>query len=159
MTLTGIAINRNIKNNLDEFFNSFKLEVVEISNSNIDDAISNDIQGTCDLIFSEKGTIIIIGPNHFEEIPSESKDEIMTFVLSETSMSFMMNYYQNGVHVRETMETEGMILTSEGELVNGETDEEDVNNSILGVMEYLTGYHLYNFPDNLEAKRVTFRSK
>lgn len=105
-----------------------------------------------DIFFSEKGTCIYTyEPIQFD--PALSKDcSILSFVVSETSMTFFMALDQNGIRVREVVDQEGELLNDEGEPLVSE-EGEDLIESIINQKEIMFGFNFYEMPPEYSGFR------
>lgn len=68
----------------------------------------------CDIYFSEKGTFVLLtmekgGFDFYVE-----NQDVFSFVLSEMTMTFCINYVKNGENIRSFMEAEDKIMENEG---------------------------------------------
>lgn len=138
--ISGLIINKNYKDNLSDLESilgqklAFKKEVTyeEGSENWKEDKY-------CDIYFSEKGTLIFLSMEKGGcEYYAKDKDTF-SFVLSEMTMTFSINYVQKGTLIRTIVEAEDELLENEGSPFDFEENEEDKSELIYHLFEKTLG--------------------
>jgi len=75
--------------------------------------------------FSKNGTLIFANIDYCLEPYSHIETNILTFALSETSMTFNIGYTENGELLRSMMKVNDDIIDEEGEPLQCEIDNGD----------------------------------
>ena len=119
--ISGIVINQNFKDHLEQLSGCLKLELVPREEITFEEASQNWKREGCDIYFSEKGTLLFLPMDMCNRKRSCENLEIMTFVYSEMSMVFYMNY-SNGSQDREIAEVEGARNLEDGPELDIEAD-------------------------------------
>lgn len=78
----------------------------------------------CDVFFTENGTILFISIDKCMEAYPLENVNTLAFVMSEVSMSFNLNYCENGIEKRSFMATENEIVMEDGEPLDAEADDD-----------------------------------
>jgi hypothetical protein len=111
----------------------------------------------CDVYFSETGTLIFLAMERggFEFYPK--KQDAFSFVLSEMSMTFSINYVEKGVLIRSFIVAEDEVLQDEGELFDFETVEEDKSEVIYQLFEKTLGESFHEIDVEAKCYRYIFK--
>lgn len=158
--ISGIAINKNFENNVGELSKLLGVEL-QIENEIIfEDASENwKEEGYFDVYFSKNGTLIFANIDYCLEPYSHKETNILTFALSETSMTFNIGYTENDVLVRSIMKVNDDILDEEGEPLQCEIDnEDDMTEAIFDQIGEVIGMHFYEIELDEKAYRFTLKN-
>lgn len=150
LNISGLVIDKNYKNNLTELETIFGQKLVFEKEVTFEESLENWKEDSyCDIYFSEKGTFVLLSME-IGVFDFYAKDQIaFSFVLSEMTMMFCVNYTQNDELIRSVMESEEM-SENEGEPFEFEKDEDDISSLIYHLIEKTLGE---SFDDiDLEAK-------
>jgi len=156
--ISGIAINKNFENNTDELSRLLGVELKLDKEIDFEDASENwKEEGYFDVYFSKKGTLVFANIDYCLEPYSHKENNILTFALSETSMTFNIGYTENGQVVRSIMKVNDEVLDEEGEPLKSEIDNEDMTEAIFDQIGEVIGIHFYEI--ELEEKAYRFNLK
>lgn len=158
--ISGIAFNKNFENNVEELS---KLLGVYLQNENeiiFEEASENwKEEGYFDVYFSKNGTLVFANIDYCLEPYSYEETNILTFALSETSMTFNIGYTENNVLIRSIMKVNDDILDEEGEPLQCEIDnEDDMTETIFDQIGEVIGIHFYEIELDEKAYRFTLKN-
>ena len=157
--ISGIAINKNFENNTEELSKLLGVEL-QIENEIIFEEASENWkeEGYFDVYFSKNGTLVFANIDYCLEPYSHKETNILTFALSETSMTFNIGYTENDVLVRSIMKVNDDIIDEEGEPLQCEIDnEDDMTEAIFDQIGEVIGMHFYEI--ELDEKAYRFYLK
>ena len=158
--ISGIAINKNFENNVEELSKLLGVEL-QIENEIIFEEASENWkeEGYFDVYFSKNGTLVFANIDYCLEPYSHKETNILTFALSETSMTFNIGYTEKDVLVRRIMKVNDEIIDEEGELLQCEIDnEDDMTEAIFDQIGEVIGTHFYEIEKNKKAYRFTLKN-
>ena len=158
--VSGLAVNKNFKNNFNELQEKLGWYLEEDSEITFEEASSNyKDENICDVYFSEKGTLLLVSIDKCNRsYPIENLDSL-SFALSETAMAFSLNYCKNGRLKREIMEVNGERFTNEGEALKVEEKSTDASVTIWNQMGVVLGKEFWDIGQDEKAMRYKFISK
>lgn len=157
--LSGLAVNRNYENEFDSLATQLGWDLIKTSEIDFETASSNwKEDGTCDAYFSERGTLLFISIDRCTESLPLKNHNTMTFVLSETTMAFNLNYCEDGIEKRSIMEVNEERFRDEGERLEAEDRLGDTSEIIWNQMEVVTGKSFWEIEPDEKAVRYTFRN-
>ena len=157
--ISGIAINKNFENNTEELSKLLGVEL-QIENEIIFEEASENWkeEGYFDVYFSKNGTLVFANIDYCLEPYSHKETNILTFALSETSMTFNIGYTENDVLVRSIMKVNDEIVDEEGEPLQCEIEnEDDMTEAIFDQIGEVIGMHFYEI--ELDEKAFRFYLK
>ena len=157
--ISGIAINKNFENNTEELSKLLGVEL-QIENEIIFEEASENWkeEGYFDVYFSKNGTLVFANIDYCLEPYSHKETNILTFALSETSMTFNIGYTENDVLVRSIMKVNDEIVDEEGAPLQCEIDnEDDMTEAIFDQIGEVIGMHFYEI--ELDEKAFRFYLK
>lgn len=158
--ISGIAINKNFENNVEELSKLLGVEL-QIENEIIfEDASENwKEEEYFDVYFSKNGTLIFANIDYCLEPYSHKETNILTFALSETSMTFNIGYTENDVLVRSIMKVNDDTIDDEGEPLQCEIDnEDDMTEAIFDQIGEVIGMHFYEIELDEKAYRFALKN-
>lgn len=158
--ISGIAFNKNFENNTEELSKLLGVEL-QIENEIIfEDACENwKEEGYFDVYFSKNGTLVFANIDYCLEPYSHKETNILTFALSETSMTFNIGYTENDVLVRSIMKVNDEIVDEEGEPLQCEIDnEDDMSKAIFDQIGEVIGIHFYEIELDEKAYRFSLKN-
>ncbi len=154
--ISGLVINKNYKDNLESlqkelgWFLQKEEEIsFELASSNWKD---NKI---CDIYFSEQGTLMFMSTDLCSEPLPVKRQNTLSFTLSESEMSFDLNYCERGALERSIMEVENNRITDDGEKLDIEDNTEDTAEIIWDQLGVVLGKSFWDI--ELEEKAVRYR--
>ncbi|MEJ8757714.1 hypothetical protein WG947_11935 [Pontibacter sp. H259] len=155
--ISGVAINKNYKDNWQELQNKFGWTLKKKADISFEEAAANwKDEGICDVYFSEKGTLMFISIDRCLESWALKDADTLTFALSETSMAFNLNYCEKGEVERSIMEVNGDRMTDEGERLEAEDRSEDISDLIFNQMAVVLGKSFWSIEPGESAERYVF---
>ena len=150
LNISGLVIDRNYKDEITKLETILGQKLVFEKEVIFEEATENWKEDSyCDIYFSEKGTFILLSMEQggFEFYAQDQT--AFSFVLSEMTMLFCVNYTKNETLIRSIMESEEM-TENKGEPLEFEKEEQDVEGLIYHLIEKTLGE---SFDDiDLEAK-------
>lgn len=132
LNIAGVVIDKNYQNNLSELENIIGEKLFFEKEITFEEASENWKEDSyCDIYFTSQGTFALMS---FEKAGFDFYGEnrkVFSFVLSEMTMYFSVNYSENGDLLRNILAKEDEFLENEGEPFDfekeEETDDEDFN--------------------------------
>ena len=139
LNISGVVIDKNYKNNLTELETILGQKLVFEKEVIFEEALENWKEDSyCDIYFSEKGTFVLLSME-IGGFDFYAKDQIVfSFVLSEMTMMFCVNYTQNDELKRSIMESEDS-NENEGEPFEFEKADDDKSSLIYHLIENTLG--------------------
>jgi len=108
----------------------------------------------CDVYFSEKGTLVFIAMAQAAFEFSVQQQKAFSFALSEMTMTFVVNYTDNGKMIRSFVETDEEGRHDEiGEKLPFEENEDDASELIHHLIEKTLGESFWN----IDLEKTCFR--
>jgi hypothetical protein len=158
LNISGLVINKNYSKNIAQLEPILGQKLVfenEVSLSDACESWKGDEY--CDIYFSENGTLIFSSMElgGFEIIAG--KQDTLSFVLSESSMTLCINYVEKGKLVRNFMESDGEISENEGEPLDFEETEEDKSELIYHLIEKILGESFHDLDFDGTCLRYSFK--
>lgn len=158
LNISGLVIDKNYQDNitqLEEILGeklNFEKEVL------FEEAIENwKEEHYCDIYFSDKGTLIFISMAHAAFEFQVQQQKAFSFVLSEMTMTFAVNYTDNAKMIRSFAETDDEERHNEfGEKLPFEENEEDASELIHHLIEKTLGESLWNIDLGVTCFRYRF---
>lgn len=155
--MSGLVINKNYEANFERLQKELGWVLRKEEDVTFEMASSNwKDEETCDVYFSEKGTLLFISIDRSIEFSDLNKANTLTFSLSETSLEFNMTYSERGVEERSIMEVEYDRVVDEGERLDVEDISEDAAEIIWNQMEVVLGESFFDIDPKEEAVRYRF---
>ena len=158
--ISGIAINKNFENNVEELSKLLGVEL-QIENEIIFEEASENWkeEGYFDVYFSKNGTLIFANIDYCLEPYSHKETNILTFALSETSMTFNIGYTENDILVRSIMKVNDEIVDEEGAPLQCEIEnEDDMTEAIFDQIGEVIGMHFYEIELDEKAYRFSLKN-
>ncbi len=151
-SISGIAINRNIKKELSSFFafNGFNIDANEDEEIDFLDAMDSfKGDGIVDIYFSIKSTIIFVDQKISLRPYFIEKGKVLTFDYHENSMAFYMDYCENDKLIRRAVEIDGEYNEQIGEPLDCEIEYDDLSGAIPEMIESLTGVDIFGTDEEI----------
>lgn len=156
--ISGITINKNYKDNLSELETVLGEKLYFEKEVNFEEGSENwKDDSYCDIYFSEKGTLVFMSMERCGFDFYANEQDLLSFVLSEMSMTFSINYVKSGKLIRTIMESEDEVMDNEGEPLDFETNEDDKSELIYHLFEETLGKSFHDI--ELEEKCLRFQFK
>jgi hypothetical protein len=160
LNISGIVIDKNYSNNIAELESVIGEKLLfekKVMFEETCESFKED--GYCDIYFSKKGTFILLTMEKGGFEFHAKNQDVFSFVLSEMTMAFCVNYVKNGENIRTIIEQEDEITENEGVPFDFEKSEEDKSELIYHLIEKVLGESFHEI--ELEAKcfRYTFKQE
>ena len=158
LNISGIVIDKNYSENISELESIIGEKLIFQKEVMFEDACESFKEdGYCDIYFSKKGTFVLLAMEKgCFEFCSKNQD-VFSFVLSEMTMTFCINYVKNGENIRTIMEAEDEIMENEGVPFEFEKDEDDNSEIIYHLIEKILGESFYEIEIDAKCLRYTFK--
>lgn len=157
LNISGLVIDKNYKNNLTELESVFEQKMIFEKEVDYEDAIENwKEEDYCDIFYSKNGTIIMLSmiTGGFD---FNVKDQTaFSFVLSEMTGMYCVNYTQNEELIRSIMETQEE-YEEDGEPLDFESEDTSLEEFIYHLIEKTLGESFYNIPVDAKWERYSFQ--
>lgn len=157
LNISGLVIDKNYENNLTELESIFGQRLVFEKEVTFEETLESWKEDTyCDVYFSKNGTFVLVSMEIGGFDFYADNQTVFSFVLSEMTMMFAINYTKKDELLRSIMESEEE-SEDEGEPFEFEENEADKSELIYHLIEKTLGE---SFDDiDLEAKcfRYTFK--
>lgn len=158
VNIAGLVINRIYKDNVAGLEKILGEKLVFDKEVPFEEASENWKKNTyCDVYYSDSGTLVFLS---FESAGFDFpvKDQVtFSFVLSETSMMFSVNYTRNGEVLRTILESEGIVHQDEGIPFEYEAKKEDRSGLIHYLFEKTLGIPFIEIDPAAMCYRYTFK--
>ena len=155
--ISGLAINKNFQNDFDQLQNKLGWYLKKQSEIDFDIASSNwKEEGICDVFYTEKGTLLFMDIDMCTESIEIEGLDTLTFGISETSMTFILNYCENGIEKRTIMESDGERFEDDGTKLEVEETSEDTSEIIWSQIEQVIGRSFWSIEPEECAVRYIF---
>lgn len=157
--ISGIALNKNFENNIEDLANLLNLQLALEKEIDFEEACENwKEESYIDIYFSKNGTLVFANIDFCLEGYYHNEVNILTFALSETSMTFNLVYTENDALVRSIMQVNDEIVDEEGEKLQSEIDNEgDMTETIFDQIGDVIGVHFSEI--DLDEKAFRFYLK
>lgn len=152
---TGIAISRNCRERTDFIEKIIRKKVKLKEEIYFENAMSyHKPDKTCDIYFSDNCTIVFFSELIEPNINRYSKNkQIISFVVSETSMIFSLEVSKNEIITRKFTEFNNDRINDYGDKFPKETQDSDGLNSIFLAIENTIGKSVWSIGVNEKAFR------
>lgn len=159
LNIAGLVINKNYKENISELASIIGENLVfdeEVTLSEACESWKGD--DYCDVYFSENGTLVFSSMElgGFEIIAG--KQDTLSFVLSESSMTLCINYVEKGELVRSFMESDGEVSENVGEALDFEKIEDDKSELIYHLIEIILGESFHDLDFESKCSRYLLKA-
>jgi len=158
LNISGIVIDKNYSDNLTELesiIGETLLFEKEVMFEETCESFKED--GYCDIYFSKKGTFVLLTMEKGGLDYYAKNQDVFSFVLSEMTMTFCINYVKNGNLLRTIMEAEDEILENEGTPFEFEKDEDDNSEIIYHLIEKTLGESFDEIELDAKCLRYSFK--
>ncbi|MBT0609241.1 hypothetical protein [Aequorivita echinoideorum] len=159
LNISGLVIDKNYENKITELESVIGQKLVFEKEVTFDETLESWKEDTyCDVYFSKNGTLVLLSMEVGGFDFYANNQTAFSFVLSEMTMMFTINYTKNDELIRSIMESEEM-NEDEGEPFEFEKNEDDKSELIYHLIEKTLGESFHNI--DLEAKcfRYSFKQE
>ena len=157
--IAGLVIDENYQDRLPELETLLGDKLIFQKEVLFEDASENWKEDNyCDIYFSEKGTFIFISGERAASEYALPKSNLFTFILSEMTMTFMIDFVEKGISKRSLVDVEGEIIESEGEPLPIESKAEDASEIIYLLIEDTIGESFDDIDLEATCYRFAFES-
>jgi hypothetical protein len=141
--ISGLAINKNFKNELDVLNNILKMNVVKTEELTFEEAlVSNTDLFYFDVYYTENGTLVLLNYDLCTYSYLINELNALSFVVSEHTDSYMVHYSENGKDKFNITKIEGR-LTGNGKKIIKDNNI-TVDELIYQYIENLIGKNFFN---------------
>lgn len=157
LNISGIVIDKNYSDNLSELESIIGEKLLfekEVIFEDTCDSFKED--GYCDIFFSKKGTFVLLTMEKGGFEFYAKNQNVFSFVLSEMTMTFCINYVKNGENIRTIMEAEGEVMENEGVPFEFEKEEDDKAEIIYHLIEKTLGESFHEIELDAKCLRYSF---
>ena len=157
--ISGLIIDQNLKDDLTTLETVLGEKLIFEKEVTFEEASENwKDDHCCDIYFSETGTLIFLAMERggFEFYPK--KQDAFSFVLSEMTMTFSINYVEKGVLIRSYLVAEDEVLQDEGDLFDFENAQEDKSEVIYQLFEKTLGESFHAIDVEGTCYRYSFKT-
>jgi hypothetical protein len=109
MFISGLVLNKNLQNNIDDLYNILKMNVVKTEELTFEEAIQSTELFYFDVYFSKNGTLVFLNYDLCLEPYTIIDLNILTFIISENSDSYALGYSENESNILNLKSLEGKI--------------------------------------------------
>ena len=155
LNISGLIIDKNYTNRISDLESILGEKLIYEKDVIFEEAIESWKEDSyCDIYYSDKGTLVLLSMELGGFEFYAKNQNAFSFVLSEMTMMFSINYVKNGQLIRTIMETEDGIQENEGQPFEFEKNEDDNSEVIYHLFEKTLGE---SFDDiDLESKCVRY---
>ncbi|MGB1037360.1 MAG: hypothetical protein ACPGYY_01855 [Bacteroidia bacterium] len=159
LNISGIVIDKNYENSLTELETILDQKLVFEKEITFEDSLESWKEDTyCDVYFSKKGTFILTSMDMGGFEFYADNQTILSFILSEMTMMFTINYTKNNELIRSIMESEEM-NEDVGKPFDFEKDEDDKSELIYHLIEKTLGESFYDIDIEVKCFRYSFKGE
>lgn len=153
--ISGIVINKNLDNIDKDLSKILNLELKYEKEIDFETASENwKYENIVDVYSSKNGTLIFTNYKRcFDESYSYVNAHLLTFAISETSMTFYFAYSINEKLIRSVVFADDEIVHEQGFRLKVEDENEDISEVIWKQIESLLGESFEKIPLEVKAKR------
>lgn len=156
--ISGLVINKNYEDSIVNLQEILDYELIFEKEIDFEEASENwKSDEFCDIYFTEKGTLIFLS---FEKAGFDfpiNNQNALSFVLSEMSMTFAINYTENKKLIRSIVETEDQIVENTGDPFPFEDQETDKSELIYHLIQKTLGKSFWDIELNEKCYRYYFK--
>ena len=159
--ISGLVIDKNYENNIEALETILGEKLIFSTKVDFESGSENWKEDNyCDIYFSEKGTLIFTSIDRAIAQFKIKKQKAFSFALSEMTMTFAVNYTENGNIVRSFAETEDEVRHQEvGEKLDFEKTESDPSELIYHLIEKTLGKKFWDIDLDENCYRYHFKSQ
>lgn len=157
--IAGLVINKNYQDDLASLENILNKKLVFEKEVDFEQGSENWKEGDyCDIYFTTDGTLVFLSMEQSAFEFLVPKQKTLSFVLSEMSMTFSINYTRNQYLIRSVVETEGEVVESKGDSLEFEDTESDKSELIYHLMEEVLGIRFWDIDYDEKCYRYNLES-
>lgn len=159
--ITGIAIDKNLSNDIDQIAKAFGWKLKEVGTVDFDTASANwTADDDCFACFVEKGTLLFVSGEKINENYSLPDQSCFSFCLSEMTMIFYINLDIKGEVKRRILLMEGDLIENIGRPLDIDLDPDfpnDASDIIWHQINQVCGKSFGDMFDDQELKPVHYK--
>ncbi|MFT4761840.1 MAG: hypothetical protein ACI9XO_001442 [Paraglaciecola sp.] len=153
------VIDRNHDGKLEELQDALGWHLEKVEEINFEIASESWKDGDiCDIFFTERGTLIFTSMEMYDACKIADR-RTLSFVYSEISMAFQVQYYENGILKRSIMEVEGNRMMDEGKKLDIEEKSKNTADIICNKVEFFLGKDFWEIEEEEVATRFKLSQK
>ncbi|MDR0227577.1 MAG: hypothetical protein LBI72_00700 [Flavobacteriaceae bacterium] len=154
--IAGLVINKNYQHNIGDLEQVLNQNLVLEGEVDFESGSENWKEDDyCDVYFTDRGTLVFLSMEAAAFEFLVANQNAMSFVLSEMSMTFSINYTRNKFLVRQIVESEGELVDNKGEVFDFEEYESDKSELIYYLIEQELGIRFWDI--DLDEKCFRYR--
>uniref|UniRef100_UPI00404ADE5C hypothetical protein n=1 Tax=Flavobacterium sp. TaxID=239 RepID=UPI00404ADE5C len=159
LNISGLVIDKNYENNLTELESILGQKLVFEKEVIFEETLENWKEDTyCDIYFSKNGTFVLLAMEIGGFDFYAKNQTVFSFVLSEMTMVFTVNYTKDNKFIRSIMVADEM-TEEEGEPFEFEKDEEDKSELIYHLIETTLGESFDDIDFEAKCFRYSFKKE
>ena len=157
--ISGLIINKNYKDKLTDLEAVLEEQLVFEKEVTFEEGSENWKEDTyCDVYYSEKGTLVFLAMEKAGFEFYAKNQNTFSFVLSEMTMTFGINYVEKGILARSIAEAESELLQNKGDLLEFEETETDKSELIYHLFDNTLGESFYDIDLEATCYRYSFET-
>ncbi|MGN6646224.1 MAG: hypothetical protein ACTHJT_06815 [Cytophaga sp.] len=138
--IAGIVINKNYSANIDECIGALNLNISFSEEIAFEQAMESwKDENIYDFYFSEQGTLVLCNIEQCSNPVSITNQQVLTFVISETTMTFMLHLSDNKKLLRSIMQGNNIRFKDVGNILKGEESLSDISEIIWNQIAVILG--------------------
>jgi len=160
INISGIAINKSYRDNIDQLQSDFNWVFSKESETDFETASKNwTKKGVCYVYFTDSGTLMFLEKDMCSYPYSIEGSNCLTFVHSETSMAFKFDYNEGKILRRSIMEVKGKNLDNYGNSLSVEEISTDTSEIIFAQISQVLGKEFFSIEPDERAFKLTFATE
>lgn len=157
--ISGLVINKNYTNHLPELEKILGETLIFQKEVSFEDACESwKDDDYCDVYNSENGTLVFLSMTTGGFGFYAENQDAFSFVLSENTGMYVINYVKSGELIRSYMEADGEVSEDEGEPFDFEKEEDDKSELIYHLIEQTLGESFHDIYLEQTCLRYSFAS-
>lgn len=162
INVSGFAFNTNFNFDVNELAKKLNIELVfekELPFYEASSSLTDRDDNYLDIYFTNSGTIVMDNDPFLVDKDNSINCAICAFGISETTMTFVLNYFENGQDVRKKFISEEQILSEFGDKIEQEEETEDISDQVFLLIENLTKVKFHEIEGNVKRYKYSFLKK
>lgn len=159
LNISGLVIDKNYENNIAELESVIEQKLIFEKEVTFEETLESWKEDTyCDVYFSKNGTLVLLSMEMGGFDFHAKNQTAFSFVLSEMTMMFTINYTKNDELIRSIVESEEM-NEDEGEPFEFEKNEDDKSELIYHLIEKTLGESFDDIDLGAKCFRYSFKQE
>lgn len=158
--ISALVIDKNYSNHLSELEEILGEKLIFQKEVSVDEGCESWKEDDyCDIYYSETGTLVFLSMTTGGFDFHAENQVAFSFVLSETTGMYVINYVKNGELIRSYMETDEGVSENEGKPFDFEKEEDDKSELIYHLIEQTLGESFHEIDFEKTCLRYSFASE